>query len=80
MQTQIFLVARNLRLLPMHEHVVDPAVDLDVDPHDWQAVEAMVLENVWAGHDKQSVDADLSLEGLYVPAGHEVIAEDPAGQ
>lgn len=30
----------------MHEHVEDPAVDFEVEPHDVHAVEAVVLENV----------------------------------
>lgn len=49
--TQILLVAKYFLLFPIHEHVVDPARDFEVEPHEVQDVEAVVLENVSAGHD-----------------------------
>lgn len=45
-QTHILLVAKYFLLFPIHEHVEDPAVDFEVEPHDVHAVEAVVLENV----------------------------------
>lgn len=45
-QTHILLVAKYFLLFPIHEHVVDPAVDFEVEPHEVQEVDAVELENV----------------------------------